>query len=67
MTRLQVLEAMRNGSVLHMEYTEEGRKFWLDAGKPIRPDIGAVVCNHEHIQPMEDGLFGLTPQSFTYR
>lgn len=68
MTRLQVLEAMRNGSILHMEFTEAGKRFWLDAGTPVRADIGVLVCNTEdRVRPMDDSLFGLTPQSYRHR
>jgi hypothetical protein len=52
-----VLDAMRRGASLHLQYTN-GRPFWsLSTGRAVSADVASLLTNHASVAPVGDALF----------
>jgi len=69
MTTIQLLEAMKNGAVLHMEWLDLERKFWLTGyGSHISSTVALGVITDGKVVALSDVLFPeLEPQSFVHK
>lgn len=64
MTRLQVLEAMRNGALLHMEWVGGEKSFWIDNPHEKVNKVVAEAVISSDLASGNDCLFWGTPQSW---
>jgi hypothetical protein len=62
----QVLDAMRRGAALHLEYRPQAR-WCLSNGTEVSADVARRVIERRDVAAVGSGLFGFTPvQTFRY-
>ena len=55
-----VLDAMRNGASLHLEFFQQGPKWRMSNGRYVTDAVARVVISHEHVVDVGDSLFAST-------
>jgi len=58
-----VLTEMRRGAILRRTYTNHGVWWTLD-WRRVAPEIAAIVITTAAVEPLDDGLFPGTAQTF---
>ena len=64
----QILDAMRRGEALHLQYKNNSPLWSLSDGRPVTADVAALLIRHADVVPVADALFSDLPgQTWRYR
>jgi hypothetical protein len=61
-----VLDQMRLGAVLHLEFRKGCPVWWLSPGENVTPEIASLVVLHRFVRGGNDGLLAGVSQTFIY-